>query len=141
MTPEERFWSHVDQGGDCWEWDGAHDRQGYAITGKRFGTTRAHRVAYILTVGPVPSDLVMDHLCRNRGCVNPAHLEPVTARENLLRGETLNAINAAKTHCPRGHELAGDNLIPYRLARGLRECKTCARDATRARRARAKASA
>lgn len=145
MSAVARFWSHVDRTGECWEWTGCRDRDGYGITGKTFGTTRAHRVAYLLETGPVPDGLVIDHLCRNRGCVNPAHLEAVTNRENLHRGETFNAINAAKTHCPRGHELVGDNLVPSRLKRGQRECLICSRESSRrniaARRARERAAA
>ena len=88
-----------------------------------------HRVAYEAAVGPIPEGLQLDHLCRNTLCTNPAHLEPVTCRENLLRGNTLQAANAAKTHCPYGHPYAGENLRVRRLKSGGlgRSCRECAR--------------
>lgn len=114
-----RFWLNVRKDDDCWEWLGSHDRNGYAI----FGRTVAHRVAYALTSGPVPDGLELDHLCSNRGCVNPAHLEPVTRRENVHRSRSFAAINARKTHCPKGHPYSGDNLYVSRS--GDRHCVTC----------------
>lgn len=132
MGAVERFWSHVDRTGDCWEWTAYRDRDGYGITNAAaFGTPRAHRVAYALLIGPIPDGMQLDHLCRNRSCVNPDHLEPVTNRENQRRGVTVSSANSVKTHCPRGHALEGDNLIPYRLERGMRECRTCATEAAR----------
>jgi hypothetical protein len=83
-----------------------------------------HRVVYEALVKPIPVGLVLDHLCRVRHCVNPAHLEPVTQRENVLRGETAPAANKAKTHCVRGHPFSGQNLILRKS--GVRECRTCA---------------
>jgi hypothetical protein len=82
----------------------------------------AHRLAYELARGPIPDGLVIDHLCRWRHCVNPDHMEPVTARINTLRGNTAAAQNVAKTHCKRGHPLSGDNI---RMYRGERVCKAC----------------
>lgn len=84
-SPEERFWANVIKGPTCWEWTGAQ----VGRANEKYGHTRmgmAHRVAYELLVGPIPKGLVLDHLCRNRLCVNPAHLEPVTQRTNILRG-------------------------------------------------------
>lgn len=91
MTREERFWAKVDRSGDCWRWTGALARGGYgfAVVGSRDDPQRyrnAHRFAYELSVGPIPEGLELDHLCRNRRCVNPAHLEPVTHSENMRRG-------------------------------------------------------
>ena len=81
----------------------------------------AHRVAYRLAVGPVPDGKVLDHLCRNPSCINADHLEPVTMRENILRGTGPTAMNAAKTHCVRGHDLT----VTARVERGRRVCVEC----------------
>jgi uncharacterized protein YktB (UPF0637 family) len=73
--------------------------------------------------GPIPPTLTIDHLCRNRICVNPDHMEPVTHRENTLRGTNIAATLAKLTHCKRGHLLSGDNVLPQRTHG--RRCKTC----------------
>lgn len=130
MTPEDRFWAKVDQSGDCWTWAGVKDDRGYGrftVQGRKVLT---HRFAYELLVGPIPDGLVIDHLCRNPRCVNPAHLEPVTTRENLLRGNTITAAQVARTHCPQGHPYAGENLA---IDDGARRCRKCHRDRERAR--------
>lgn len=94
----------------CWEWTRALD-QGYAVLGRRrFPTTqRAHRIFYMAMVGPIPDGLQLDHLCANRKCVNPDHLEAVTPRVNTLRSAAPSAINARKTHCHRGHAFDDTN--------------------------------
>lgn len=111
----------------CWNWTGARDVTGYGRFGYYEGngpcrTLGAHRVAYLLLVGQIPDGLQLDHLCRNPKCVNPAHLEPVTGRENTLRGNTIPAACAKKTHCLRGHPFDEDNTYFHK---GVRHCRTC----------------
>lgn len=122
----KHFWKRVDRSGGpeaCWPWLGSRWK-GYGKA-KRLGERYAHRVAYQLEVGPIPVGLQLDHLCRNRACVNPAHLEPVTARENSLRGAGSQAINARKTRCGRGHPFTPENTLhtgPDGRHRGCRAC-------------------
>lgn len=124
----ERLWSRIDRRGpdECWPWLGALC-EGYGVIwlGEGRRQLRTHRVAWTLTNGPIPDGLVLDHLCRNRTCCNPAHLEPVTFVENILRGQGAPAINAAKTECVRGHPF--DPANTYITARGHRSCRQCQR--------------
>jgi hypothetical protein len=134
VEAEERFWTHVDRRGpdECWEWTSKKWR-GYGYWTLRGKNWRVHRYSYTIMVGPIPEGMTIDHLCRNRGCVNPAHLEVVTHRENTLRGTGPSAQNARKTHCKRGHEFTPENTL---LKGGGRKCAVCIRAGERARRAR-----
>jgi hypothetical protein len=114
--------------GDCILWGGSTNGKGYGCFGIDGVTIRAHRFSYLLS-GELTADKQIDHLCRNRACVNPVHLEPVTPRENTLRSPiAIAAVHAAKTHCPKGHPYAGDNLS-VRKVRGRwgRYCRACDR--------------
>lgn len=118
----ERFFNKVDASGDCWEWVGATSNQGYGhFRGQ--GERYAHRVVWTELVGPIPPGFTIDHLCRNRGCVNPDHLEPISALENVRRGFAPSMRNARKTHCKRGHQFTPDNTR-YE-GDGSRHCRTC----------------
>lgn len=122
MTPLDRFISRVRVlRSDCWEWVGSLD-DGYGsfyIDGRK---RKAHIAGYLLFGGVIPEGLVLDHLCRKRDCVNPIHLEPVTQQENVLRGNGVAAMNAQKTHCPKGHAYTAENLHIYK---GMRYCRAC----------------
>jgi hypothetical protein len=109
----------------CWITDYSIDRGGYRSLRSGGRMQKLHRLTYEALIGPVPAGLHVDHLCRVRECCNPAHLEAVTPRENTLRGLTITAINAAKTHCDSGHEFTPENTA-YR-ANGTRKCITCRR--------------
>lgn len=109
----------------CHEFTGGISGNGYGAFWLNGKTVSAHKFAYERKFGIVQNGLELDHLCRNRKCANPDHLEPISCKENLLRGETFNAANAAKTHCPKGHTLVENNLVSYALKRGMRTCKKC----------------
>ena len=132
LSPAERFWSKVHRAADgCWVWQAGLNRGGYGKFWHDGKTVAAYRLAYEMVVGPIPSDAWIDHLCRNRACVNPAHLEPVTPRENNLRGIGFAATNAAKDRCINGHPFTPENTYRRRDGRGRRQCRTCVRDAQR----------
>lgn len=124
----------VDETTGCWLWTAGLNGQGYGHFSLDGRMQRAHRVAYELLVGPVPEGLELDHLCRVRRCVNPAHLEAVTHRENTLRGDTVPASRAKLTHCKRGHPLEPPHL--RRTSNGSRRCWTCEKQLQRERRER-----
>lgn len=135
---EERFWSKVEVV-DCWTWTAATAGKGYGKYSvkvhNKWTYPYAHRYSWELLVGPIPEGMTLDHLCKNRLCVNPDHLEVVTRGENTLRGASPPAKNLLKTHCPKGHEYSEENT---RRTKGGRLCIECKRahDRVRPRRGR-----
>lgn len=120
----------------CWVWPGAINDGGYGLVSYEGKVRRAHRLAYELIAGPIPDGLTLDHLCRTRPCINPAHLEPVTQQINNHRGNCASGRNARRTACVHGHALSGANLrVRVINGRPHRQCRACARRATAAYRA------
>lgn len=128
------FWVKVGQRGECWEWTGSLGNSGYGRYWSNGRSRLSHRAAYEELIGPIPDGWQLDHLCRNTRCVNPLHLEPVTPRENTLRGIGPSAINARKTHCRRGHEFSDENTASWGVKR-RRWCRACAIERNRLRNA------
>lgn len=130
IPAEQRFWAKIDRHpSGCWLWTDGLDHEGYGRLRVDTSTPAAHRYAYELLVGPIPEGLVIDHLCRVRSCVNPAHLEPVTDQVNILRGTSLSAARAIQSHCKRGHEFTAGNTYLWTDAKGRtsRICRSCRR--------------
>jgi len=146
---EQRFWSKVNKLGPmppqsvapglCWEWTRAKTSGGYGQFWVKPRKVVCHRFAYEQLVGPIPEGLQLDHLCRNRACVNPNHLEPVTQQVNILRGFSIATANRLKTHCPQGHPYSATNTYIHPRNNG-RICRACARERTRANREKRKAA-
>lgn len=130
---------HINPDTGCWEWTAGLDSDGYAQARFNGRSRLVHIITYERAHGPVPDGLELDHLCRVRHCVRPSHLEAVTHRENVLRGEGVAALAAQATHCPSGHPYEGRNLLVF--ADGKRRCRACrnARDAAWKRKARQEA--
>lgn len=120
----------------CWVWRGARNANGYGNVHRDGRTWRAHRLAYTLLIGNVPGGLHLDHLCRVRLCVNPAHMEPVTNRTNIMRGTSPTARHAVKQFCDAGHAFDDANTYHWR---GGRFCRACRAEAKRRQRARSAA--
>ena len=137
---EERFWRKVNKNGPiseyaphlgpCWIWTGAKQPRGYGNVRINNVTRGTHVVSHEFVNGPINPGQEIDHLCRVKSCVNPAHLEAVEPRVNTLRSTSPSAVNALKTHCNRGHVLSGSN-VRLRARKGTmrtkRICRACAR--------------
>lgn len=117
--------------GFCWAWTGAFTSRGYGSYSHEGRIWSTHRLAYELLIGAIPDGLQIDHLCTNKRCCNPRHLEPVTGKVNCERTE-----RAQKSRCVNSHPLAGPNLVVKRRTNGrlMRNCRVCALDAARRRR-------
>lgn len=126
-----KYAQRIDMTAGCWIWLGTRSTRGYGRIFQGGKPLQAHRVIYELLVGPIPIGMTIDHLCRNRLCVNPSHLEPVTDRVNRMRGMSPPAISARRNHCARGHEYT---LESTRINDGARVCRVCDREQTKARR-------
>jgi hypothetical protein len=126
---DKRFWSKVRKTQSCWLWTGSGNQRGYGqVFWKRGDESHSymrlsHIVAYELVVGTVPDGKELDHLCHNRRCVRPDHLEPVTHRENLLRGNTFASAKSRQTHCIHGHAFDAENTRIE--SNGTRRCRAC----------------
>lgn len=130
-TTEERFWDNIEliPFHSCWEWTGTK-ANGYGIICSHKNNKYAHRISYEIHYGEIPEGLVIDHICRNRTCVNPKHIRAVTQRINATENTTggITETNKNKTHCKWGHEFSLENTIfSFRETRKGRTCRECTR--------------
>ena len=119
---KERFWNNVKKTPHCWIWTSYKNEGGYGRFGINYKHEFAHRVSYFLSKGSIPSQMTIDHLCRNRLCVNPSHLEIVSRGENVLRGENFTAKQKRQKKCSSGHIFLRENTYIYG---NHRKCKKC----------------
>ena len=135
LPPETRFWNHIvtEPNSGCWLWISNTTDRGYGLFNlydvvlRKWTIVYAHRFSYEMYKGFIPIGLEVDHLCRVTCCVNPFHLEAVTHKVNVLRGDGLSAQSARQTHCKRGHELSGNNLYINPQSSSHRRCRACAK--------------
>ena len=125
----DRFWAKVQKTDTCWLWTAAKHPKGYGNFWHAHTMVKAHRFSYELSHGPIPEGLQIDHLCRVRHCVNPAHLEAVTNQENIIRGEGFAGRQSRQTHCIHGHPFSEGNM--YIRNDGARICKMCQSERSR----------
>lgn len=127
----DRFWERVEvhQPAGCWQWRGqVRKSDGYAVAHfHRLGTFQAYRVSYSLLIGPIPEGMTLDHLCRNRSCVNPDHLQVIDSVTNALRGYGTSAMNKRRTHCIYGHPFTPENTYVTPGRHRMRTCRICAK--------------
>jgi hypothetical protein len=126
---KDRFWSRVKKTETCWLWLAGKGERGHGfftvrLLNGRYRHVMAHRYAYGITIGAIPEGYELHHKCENPSCVNPTHVEPLPPSEHILRGNTLTAQNARKTHCKNGHEFTVENT---RLRGHKRSCRICDR--------------
>lgn len=130
LSPKERainrFWRDTKKTDTCWLWLNKKNHGGYGVIFAEGKNQLVHRYAWRLMRGPIERPLTLDHLCRNKLCVNPDHLEPLSSRDNTLRGYNPAANNRRKTHCIRGHLLSGVNLVCEKnRGNPRRKCRIC----------------
>lgn len=121
MSKPDKFWARVEKTETCWLWLGSKTTAGYGNLRWNGGHVYAHRLSYELAVDAIPAGLVIDHLCRVRHCVNPAHLEPVEAKTNVQRGLAAYGLRAT---CKRGHDISAPSNVRIDAA-GYRQCRAC----------------
>jgi hypothetical protein len=133
MDQHQRFTNKVNKApSGCWEWIGGKFVKGYGQFYWDGVNGRAHRYSYEYFVAKIPKGLTIDHLCNNKSCVNPNHLEAVTMKINVLRSNGISALNSRKVECLRGHKLTKENTLVRISSRGkARVCLECRKNANR----------